>query len=398
MKIFQRQCPICSHPKGRILHHQEFAVSEDYPLPSSYDIVVCESCGFCFADTPVTQEGYDNYYANMSKYADSDTSTGAGLSPWDASRLEGMAEQVLEFANDRSERILDIGCANGGLILALRQRGFLSACGIDPSTSCVEQSVKLVPESARVGTLTTFPAEIGFFDGIILSHVMEHVCDLHSAMERLKGILKPGGWIYIEVPDASRYKDFLVAPFQDFNTEHLNHFSPRGLSNLFQMNKFNPVKIGTKTIFSAKDIPYPANYGFARMENFTPEFQKDAELANSLEGYVVASHALMSRIDTTIKKVINESPEIIVWGTGQLTMKLLSDTCLANAKVSAFVDGNPVNQGKLIREVRVIGGDDLSSSTIPILVSSLINAGAIIQTIRRLGLTNPVMTLLGEQQ
>jgi len=31
--------------------------------------------------------------------------------------------------------------------------------------------------------------------------------------------------VYIEVPDAARYIDFLYSPFQDFNTEHINHLS-----------------------------------------------------------------------------------------------------------------------------------------------------------------------------
>ena len=37
-------------------------------------------------------------------------------------------------------------------------------------------------------------------------------------------LLKTNGVLYIEVPDATAYVEFLYSPFQDFNTEHINHF------------------------------------------------------------------------------------------------------------------------------------------------------------------------------
>ena len=75
-------------------------------------------------------------------------------------------------------------------------------------------------------------------------------------------------------------------------------------------------------------------------------------------------------------------------------MKLLSDTCLRDAKIVAFVDGNPINQGKLLRGSKVMAGSEISAPEIPILVSSLINAGSILEAIRALNLANPVATLL----
>src|SRR5688572_26899276 len=79
-KPLSRACPICECPVGTVLDTQRFVLSEGHPLQSSYDVVACGRCGFCFADTAVTQPGYDAYYARMSKYADS-ASTGAGVLP-----------------------------------------------------------------------------------------------------------------------------------------------------------------------------------------------------------------------------------------------------------------------------------------------------------------------------
>ena len=392
-KTLDRPCPVCGCPAGQVLHIQRFTLSEGHPLQDRYEVVACDACGFCFADTPVTQPAYDAYYSSMSKYADGTTSTGAGLSLWDAGRLEQLAGQVAEFAPDPSSRILDVGCAAGGLLSALQSRGYMNVCGIDPSPSCVEVARRTAAGRVWTGTLSGFPVAIGTFDGIILSHVMEHVRDLRDAMERIRSLLNPGGWVYIEVPDAARYEQFLVAPFQDFNTEHINHFSMTSLANLFRTCGFVPEVGGTKDIFSAKDVPYPALFWFARVAGAPQPVEKDALLRPALEGYIRASADRMRRLDETIRRALDRLLSVIVWGTGQLTMKLLAETCLREANIEAFVDGNPVNQGKELLGRKVIGGGDLPSGTTPILVCSLINSAAIIQAIRSLGLTNPVVEL-----
>ena len=35
----------------------------------------------------------------------------------------------------------------------------------------------------------------------------------------MRSLVKPGGLVYIEVPDAARYDEHLVAPFHDFNSK-----------------------------------------------------------------------------------------------------------------------------------------------------------------------------------
>jgi len=393
-KQLSRYCPICGCNTGQVIHTQQFTLSQGNPLPAVCDYVVCDECGLAFSDTPVDQAGYDSYYAAMSKYADNATSTGAGVLSWDKSRLCDLADQVAVFCPEHAARIVDIGCANGGLLTALREKGFENVCGIDPSPACVEATRRLAKGDAWVGTLSAIPPETGSFDGVILSHVMEHVRDLSTAMDRVYSILNPGGWVYIEVPDASRYHEFLVAPFQDFNTEHINHFSEMSLANLCHRNCFIPEVGGTKIIYSSQDMPYPALYWFARKSDTPLPIVVDKALRRELVKYIQSSRDLMKRIDRNIARLMAEYFEIIIWGTGQLTMKLLADTCLRTAKISAFVDGNPINQGKIFHGAKVIASFEVTASDTPILVCSLINEDSILETIRDLNLPNPIATLL----
>jgi hypothetical protein len=286
-----------------------------------------------------------------------------------------------------------VGCANGGLLKAMQDVGFTRLAGIDPAPECVRTTRELAGVEAQAGSLFAIPASLGRFDALVLSHVLEHVSDLHGAVQRLAAALEPDGALYLEVPDATRYRDHLVAPFQDFNTEHINHFSPRSLANLLAPHGFVPVGSGTKTLLAPPPIPYPALWAlFRRGEG--ARVVRDEELCPSLRDYAERSSAMLAAMDARLRAVVEREPELVVWGAGQLAMKLLADTALRDARIAAVVDANPVNQGMRLAGVPVIAPDEARGLRAPIVVTSTIHQDAIAQTIReRLGLDNELVLL-----
>ena len=186
-----RPCPICQSESVEVLHHQRFVLPEGSVLPDAFDVVWCPRCGFAFADTPATQETYDAYYAGFSKYEDSSTSTGGGGSDFDLRRLRDTAAAIAAIVTDRRERIVDIGCANGGLLEELRKLGYTELLGVDPSPACVANTQKSYGIAAAAGSIRQMPEGIGRFDLIILSHVLEHVADLQAVIRDLTALLNP---------------------------------------------------------------------------------------------------------------------------------------------------------------------------------------------------------------
>ena len=91
-------------------------------LLCGYDVVVCNSCGFGFADKVPPQAEFDAYYREMSKYEHQDR--GGVEAPDDLQRLERLAAIVMRVKPDRSARILDVGCSTGGLLASLKQAGY----------------------------------------------------------------------------------------------------------------------------------------------------------------------------------------------------------------------------------------------------------------------------------
>jgi hypothetical protein len=99
-------------------------------------------------------------------------------------------------------------------------------------------------------------------------------------------------------------------------------------------------------------------------------------------------------LDQRLKKILADQPKVIVWGTGQLAMKLLADTCLGKASIVNFVDGNPINQGKIIIGKSVISPQVLKSmEPYPIIITTLLHHRSIQEDIQQAGLLNLVYTL-----
>ena len=386
MLIKKRGCPICGSRAYECLHSQRFILPEGHPLAHGYDVACCVRCGFVYADTSVGQSDYDVYYSSLSRYQDSHTSTGSGVNPVDEKRLNDTANLLAKTVPNQNTRILDVGCANGGLLKALKNLGYARIVGVDPSKWCVDATRRSVGCDAVVGSLSSIPADLGFFDMVVLSHVLEHVQDLAASMRAVRGLLiGPGGLVYVEVPDATRYAECLVAPFQDFNTEHINHFSIHCLRLFCSLSGFKEESFGQKTIFNGPRMPYPALFGFfaddSKSAALKVVIERDVGLLDRIRDYIRASAQAMREIDEKINKVLRRVAEIVVWGTGELAMKMLSDTCLRDARIVAFVDGNPVNQGRLLLGRPVLSPSEARDLCHPILITSIIHGREIARDI-----------------
>ena len=389
-----RACPICDGRHGDTLHSQRFVLSDDKALASSSAIVACTRCGAAFADTAVTQQQYNELYAQRSRYA-AGPAAHATDHDRDTARFKDMAAAIACVVPETSTRIADIGCANGQMLAALAARGYTNLIGIDPSPGCVAQAGSIAGVGAYVGSLSEIPARAAPFEVVILSHVLEHVRDLKPALGYLKAFMSAGALLYVEVPDASRYAEFAWSPFQDFNTEHINHFSLVSLANLLRQCGFDPVASGAKDILSAPGMPYPAIYWFGRLDPAgTPAIERDTALPDRLREYVRVSERLMVSIDSRLAEHLGGGRRAVVWGTGELTAKLLADTSLGRANVVAFVDGNPVNQGRTLRGLPILAPRDLPSGDDVIVVASILHHDSIVGAIRDLGLRNPVLGLV----
>lgn len=391
-----RSCPVCDHQVARVLHSQRLILSDDHGGSTDQRVVLCERCRAAFADTATTQTQYDELYARRSRYA-AGPAAHSRSSDRDIGRFRGVAGEVASILPSRDAKILDVGCANGQMLRALAELGYRNLFGVDPSAACVAEASAIPGVTAAGGSLSKLPADGRRYDLVILSHVLEHVRDAKPALQAVKTLLEQRAMLYVEVPDASRYADFAWSPFQDFNSEHINHFSAVSIDNLLHQCALRSVRAGAKEILSAPGMPYPAIYTFAvRDEATSCEPVLDETIEGRLRAYVRRSRGLMVDIDRRLSAYVRGAPGVIVWGTGELTAKLLANTVLGDATVLTFVDSNPINQGRFLRGVRIAAPVDLRSGPELIVVASILHHEEIVRTVRSLGLRNPIVGLAAD--
>ena len=285
-----RPCPICESLKVDVLHEINFELPASSPLPSNYRIVSCEICGMVYADNKSSQNNYDKYYEQFSKYEDTKTASGGGYTPSDRARLNEMASVLAEHLKT-SDSIMDIGCANGGLLEALADRGFTCLTGIDPSPVSI-QHIQQRGFKGYTSIISELHKEkVGIYNAIIISHVLEHIFDVATAMNIIRSLLDEQGLLYIEVPDALHYPHHYVVPFYYFDPEHINHFDYHALENLAGMHGFEIISWSEKNINISANLNYPAVYAiFRKLPTEAPyKIDLSVELKSSVLNFIEQS-------------------------------------------------------------------------------------------------------------
>jgi SAM-dependent methyltransferase len=379
----QRPCPVCRNTTGVLLHTQEFVLSDNHTLSSRHGIVACEKCGFAFADIPSDQEIYDKYYTEMSRYDTNYTCT-------DSSLYVDRAAWISNFVRCRSDSIIDVGCGNGQLILELGKHGLSDLTGLDPSEKCISdlRSKGIRGIVSSVFSISTSKK----YECAILSGVLEHIYDVRGIMATMKHLIKRRGLLFVCVPDASRYRDFDEVPFDYFNVEHINHFDETSLLNLGLQHGFTTIGFlkTTITLFQTKQPII-----FCALENVeNPATNAQLYSQKRIADYV--QHTQGKAVDNTmIERLIETNEEIIVWGAGNFTSRMLAISGLNRCNIVMIVDNDKHKQGTTIGGKIVRAPNAILSMPQPytILVAAAVFHNEILAEIKQMKLPNNVAVL-----
>jgi hypothetical protein len=121
--------------------------------------------------------------------------------------------------------------------------------------------------------------------------------------------------------------------------------------------------------------------------------RRDEDLRPAVAEYISRSAALMDRLDEGLAGLAERGAPIVVWGVGQLTFKLLAMTRLAGIPIRAFLDTNPAYHGMTLRGAPILPPEVVVRYTDPVLIGTMLHAGAIETRLRELGAANPVLRL-----
>lgn len=376
-----RNCEVCGSPEKKLIYRQRFITPSAKYVHGGYDIVVCSRCMFAFADNLPDQSFLDSYYVQTG----GGTGTAVDVEPLHRHSAHNIASYL-----NKTDHVLDIGCGGGGLLALLAERGCRHLQGLEPG----EQFCRAVKERYNInvvqGTVADHPP-IGQFDFLIMNHVLEHIQDLRGTLVQLHSFLRPGGRVYIEVPDAYQLIlpeeagwDFAKDLFAQFCPEHVNFFTIVSLRNLMRRAGFSPIFLQSQ--MSTLGV-------IASVWTQTP-IDPDEEIESHLVAYIKQSEAALDTVLPVIDRIVEHAEAIIVWGAGLHTQRLLSSTRLRDANILAFIDSNPAFRGQQLLGKQIVAPSELSTlPPVPLLISSRRLQDQIEQQILRLGLPNEVILL-----
>jgi SAM-dependent methyltransferase len=331
-------CRLCGAADVEKLHARRFQPVEGVSFMDGYDVCVCRACGFGFAGGLPEQAAFNRYYKECSKY-DNAVAYRRNYAEHDAFYVNA----VRRYAPGLEAAILEIGCAMGDLLSALRDGGFSNLAGADPSPACAAQvASRGIP--CVCASIDDLDAP-GRYDAILLGGVLEHCRDLTGSLRKLASMLKSGGHLFFNVPDVMKFSVAAQPPFQEFSLEHINYFSERSLANLAAVHGLE----------QAAARPCPAGGLLSVMRKAAGgDVVFDPGTKQALIRYIQDSTALDARVERILAPF--HGRPLIVWGVGTYTRHLLAAGTLARCDIRAFVDKNPHYQGGMIANSSGGGG------------------------------------------
>jgi len=179
------------------------------------------------------------------------------FTPSTAADLEPRGHQLRRiirrhFPEDRSARILDLGCGHGALLHFCAELGYRDAIGIDGSPEQVDAAHRLGLRNVTHGDVLRTLAEeaAGRFDVVVTFDVLEHFdkSTLLNVVDGVHRILKPGGRWIIHAPNA---EGPLGARMRYWDLTHELAFTSESIILLLRSSGFERI-----SVFEDEPVPH----------------------------------------------------------------------------------------------------------------------------------------------
>lgn len=220
-----------------------------YTAKNKFEVHRCSLCELTFI-WPMPDNSLEIYEADYFSGA----SQGFGYTDYDRDKqpmvptFETYLRRIAKHtAPGPRKTLMDVGAATGFFLNLARQAGWETA-GIEPSESAASLG-RAKGLDVKTGILVPGVYAAGSFDVITMWDVIEHLPDPKATMQLVIDLLKPGGVVAINTPDASSLWAKFMGPRWHLlcPPEHLCLFSPKSLGSLLRdqgMSVLEVSKIG----------------------------------------------------------------------------------------------------------------------------------------------------------
>ena len=341
----------------------------------------------------------ERYYRDQALYSAEMGVGSGGSGPMDQERYARTYQKMAPFLDEQA-RIADVGCAKGGFLAFLKEQGHQLLVGVDVNQTCVNHIQADLGISAKAGSVYRLPFRDGELDVLVLSHVLEHLHDLHGAIREVKRVLSDSGVVFIELPDASRYIKYPVANYYWLSQrEHVNHIDSYHLAHLLQLNGLGVKDAGQMEMEMFPGVKNPLIYAVGGKDHENVGLPMDSQagnLAASIREYLDLQEIEMEGWRLRVKELARCGRPVYPWGIGLEFFTLYNMAGLRLCNLDWLVDRNPAKLTRTV-DARPIRHPETLAGLGPealVVITSVLHKSAMREELARSGFGGECLALV----
>jgi 2-polyprenyl-3-methyl-5-hydroxy-6-metoxy-1,4-benzoquinol methylase len=236
MKVIISCCPCCkSNNINFALKAIDHTVSKE-----EFEIWQCNNCTLRFTQSIPGKEEIAVYYKSENYISHSNTNKGLINFMYHKVRsrtLHKKKAMVEKLSGISKGEVLDVGCGTGSFLNTMQQASW-KITGVEPDEFARAKAKELYKIDVQSSEIF-FTLSPSTFDVITMWHVLEHVHELDEYIAQLRALLKPGGRLFIAVPNYTSYDQGVYKSYWAAYDvpRHLYHFSPKAMVKFLSFNQ-----------------------------------------------------------------------------------------------------------------------------------------------------------------
>lgn len=354
-------CHLCGEDKLlSLLYFGEHPIAHHFltdPSEEEYvhpvDVCFCASCGLIQLNNPIPP---NKLYTNYN-----------WLSSWKwnphVPRILDLIGQLF-YDLDRESKVIEIGSNDGTFLESLRMKGYQNLLGVEPTqdgqNAARKKGIETVGTYFNRETANILTAERGKYDLFIARQMLEHVTDLRDFREAINIILRPGGYVLIEVPNF----EFSLQTF-DYSAiweEHVNYFTLETLTRFLTDAGIRVIHTETANFCGEALMvfgKYEGDSATILVERHSKELQADAF------AYRDRWPTFQGRFLKYLDEYRKNGGRVAIYGAGCRACSLINFAGLGSY-LEFCLDDQPEKQGKYMPGSRlaILPGERLENSTV----------------------------------